>query len=195
MDASDDAMPVLWLCGPPGVGKTSAAWELFTRLGGDGARVGYVDIDQLGMCYAAPTADDGAPEPPADPGRHRLKEANLGAVAANFRAAGARGLIVSGVVDAERGVAAIPGADVTLVRLRANADGLRRRVAERGRSHDAIDAVLAEADALDRGGVDATVIDTTVLGIAEVADAVGARFASWPPPAPAATPPMAPPAT
>ena len=35
----------------------------------------YVDIDQLGICY---------PELRSDPGRYRLKERNLSAVAANF---------------------------------------------------------------------------------------------------------------
>jgi hypothetical protein len=25
-------VPVLWLCGPPGVGKTAVGWEVYTRL-------------------------------------------------------------------------------------------------------------------------------------------------------------------
>jgi hypothetical protein len=64
----DTRLPVLWLYGPAGVGKTTAAWELFTELSRDGIPTGYVDIDQLGMCYAAPTPDEWAPEPATDPG-------------------------------------------------------------------------------------------------------------------------------
>jgi hypothetical protein len=31
-----DLIPVLWLCGPPGVGKTTVGWEIFTQLTRDG---------------------------------------------------------------------------------------------------------------------------------------------------------------
>ena len=92
-----ELIPVLWLCGPPGIGKSTIGWEIFTQLIQAGIAVGYVDIDQLGICY---------PEPASDPGRHRMKAQNLGAVVANYRAAGARCVIVSGVVDPGRGVPA-----------------------------------------------------------------------------------------
>ena len=106
-----DVIPVLWLCGPPGVGKTAVGWEIFSQLTRAGIGTGYIDIDQLGMCY---------PEAASDPGRHRMKAQNLGSVVVNFRAAGARCVIVSGVVDAARGVHAdmIPQAAVTVCRLR-----------------------------------------------------------------------------
>ena len=97
-------LPVLWLYGPSGVGKTTVAWELFVRLAREGVPTGFVDIDQLGMCYAPPTPQHWAPEPTADPGRHRLKTRTLDAVVANFRAAGARCLAVPGVSNPVRGV-------------------------------------------------------------------------------------------
>jgi hypothetical protein len=49
----DSRLPVMWLYGPAGVAKTTAAWGYFTELTRDGTSTGYVDIDQLGMCYAA----------------------------------------------------------------------------------------------------------------------------------------------
>jgi hypothetical protein len=113
---SDGGLPVLWLYGPAGVGKTTACWKLFTQLSGDGIPTGYVDIDQLGMCYAAPSADNWAPEPESDPGRHRLKARALDAVVANAQGAGARCFVVSGVVDPVRGadVDLVPHAALTL---------------------------------------------------------------------------------
>src|SRR5258708_32766104 len=50
--------------------------ELFSQLTRAGIETGYVDIDQLGMCY---------PEAASDPGLHRMKAQNLGSVVANFR--------------------------------------------------------------------------------------------------------------
>lgn len=115
------ALPVLWLYGASGVGKTTVAWEVFVQLARMGAPTGYVDIDQIGMCYAPPTPRHWAPEPDTDPGRHRLKARTLDAVVANFRDAGARSLVVPGVTDPDRGVDAdlAPQAAVTACRLRA----------------------------------------------------------------------------
>ena len=45
-----DLIPVLWLCGPPGIGKSTVGWEIFTQLTQAGIEAGYVDIDQLGIC-------------------------------------------------------------------------------------------------------------------------------------------------
>lgn len=87
---NDGWVPVLWLYGPPGVGKSSVAWLVRERLSAAGVRVGYVDVDQLGMCY---------PGNDVDPGRHLLKSRNLAAVGRNFAAAGARGVVVSGVIN------------------------------------------------------------------------------------------------
>ena len=42
-------IPLLWLCGPPGVGKTAVGWEIFSQLTCAGMEAGYVDIDQLGL--------------------------------------------------------------------------------------------------------------------------------------------------
>ncbi len=106
-----DLIPVLWLCGPPGVGKSTVGWEIFAQLTETGIEAGDVDIDQLGMCY---------PERVSDPGRHRMKAQNLGAVVANYRAAGARCVIVSGVAGPDRGLHAgmVPLAAFTVCRLR-----------------------------------------------------------------------------
>jgi adenylylsulfate kinase-like enzyme len=174
-------LPVLWLYGPGGVGKTTAGWRLFARLGADGIPIGYVDIDQLGMCYAAPTPDHWSPEPASDPGRHLVKARTLDAVVANFRAAGARGLIVSGVADPARGpeVDLVPGAELTLCRLRAEPAVLRRRLTIRGRPTDEVDDALREARTLDRARLTDPVVDTTGRTVDDVLRSVR-DLTGWP---------------
>src|SRR5262249_6135645 len=142
---------------------------------------GYVDIDQLGMCYAPPTRQHWAPEPADDPGRHRLKARTLDAVVANFRDAGARCMVVPGVTDPVRGVQTqfVPHAALTTCRLRVAPADLRRRLAARGSPTDDLAGELADADALDRAFATDPCVDTTGLAVAEVVDRVRART-GWP---------------
>ena len=144
-------IPVLWLCGPPGVGKSTVAWEVYRRT----QDAAYVDIDQLGICFPAP-ADD--------PGRHRMKARNLAAVLPNY---GAARVIVSGVVDPVAGVK-VPGADLTLCRLRADRAVLAERLTGRGDDAVMVHEALCEAEALDRGDFADMCIDTTRLSIMDV---------------------------
>ncbi len=176
-------IPVLWLTGPPGVGKTAVAWEIYQRLQHAGADVAYVDVDQLGICYPALTQD---------PDRHGLKARNVAALRANFAAAGARTLIVSGVVDAERGpdIDALGGPPIAVVRLRADRDELRIRLRRRDGSSAQQEGALEEAGAFDRGGFADQRLDTTGLSIGEAASRVLGEIGDRPPDAnePAASP-------
>jgi adenylylsulfate kinase-like enzyme len=51
------ATAVLWLFGPPGVGKSTVGWQIYRRLAVDGWGCVYLEIDQLGICYPEPKSD------------------------------------------------------------------------------------------------------------------------------------------
>lgn len=160
---------MLWLCGPSGVGKSTVAWEMFTGLPG----AGHVDIDQLGMCF---------PEIPADPGRTVLEARILGRVVANFAAAGAGCLIVSGYIDSRRGIHTeyLTRAALTVLRMRCDQPELRRRLEVRARPGEQREAALRVAEDLDRGTLAYPVLDTTGRTAAEVLEAVRDRWPDHP---------------
>ena len=170
----DELLSVLWLCGPPGAGKSAVGWALYAGLSRSGARVGFADIDQLGMCL---------PAPPDDPEGYRLKERNLSVVAGNFRAAGCHALIASGDLGPSPDFASgtVPGASLTVCRLRASPDELRRRLTSRREEPDFVAGALRQAEELDRSSFADAGADTDGLTVAEVARLVRERCGGWPP--------------
>ena len=169
----DDRLSVLWLCGPPGAGKSAVGWALYDGLGRSGTQAGFIDIDQLGMCL---------PAPPDDPERFRLKERNVSAVTANFRQAGCGALVVSGDLGLSTAISrgTVPGASLTICRLRASPGELRRRLTARG-APDLAEGALQEAQELDRSSLVDACVDTDGLTISDVARLVRERCDGWPP--------------
>lgn len=174
--SSDERLSFLWLCGPPGAGKSAVGWAVYAGLARSGTRAGFVDIDQLGMCL---------PAPPDDPERYRLKVRNLSAVAGNFRAAGCGAVVVSGHLgSSDISSLTVRGDSLTICRLRASANELRRRLTSR-RAPDLVADSLREAERLDRSSFADACVDTDGLTVAEVARLVRERCGDWPPePAP-----------
>jgi deoxyadenosine/deoxycytidine kinase len=166
-----DLLPVLWLCGPSGVGKSTIAWDLFEDLPG----AGHVDIDQLGMCY---------PEIPSDPGRTVLEARILGRAVANFRAAGASCLVVSGYIDSLRGIHTeyLTQAALTVLRMRCDQPELRRRLEARARRGEDRELALREAEVLDHSALPYPCLDTTGRTAAEILAVVRSRWAGRPAP-------------
>jgi len=187
------AIPFLWICGPSGVGKSSVGWAVFTQVQAAGVPAAYLDTDQIGFCR---------PAPPGDPDHDVLRARNVAALWPNFLAAGARALIVSGILETPDGVrrftAAVPGASVTIVRLRATPETLRERIFRRGRGggppnpgeqawHGATAARLlagwadsvATAAALERQRIGDVCIDTDGRSVQEVAGAIVAQAPGW----------------
>ena len=123
------------------------------------------------------------PPLPDDPDRHTLKARNVAALRANFKAAGARTLIVSGVVDTQRGpdVNTLGGPHIVVARLQADPDELRARLRRRPGSSAPHEAVVEEAEALDRSTFADCCIDTSGLSIVEAATRVLRDIGNWPP--------------
>lgn len=96
-----------------------------------------------------------------------MKAQNLGAVVANYRAAGARCVIVSGVAGPGRGLHAgmVPRAAFTVCRLGVGRAELKQRFLGRGGRADMAEEVLR--------------IDTDRLTVEEAADVIAART-GWP---------------
>ncbi|WHT22395.1 hypothetical protein N8J89_15395 [Crossiella sp. CA-258035] len=162
-----DRFPVLWLCGPSGVGKSTVGWEIHTQLD----RSGFVDTDQLGLC---------SPAPADDPAQHRIKARNLAAMWPHYREAGADRLVVSGILEsaavARRYTRALPGAAVTLCRLRAGSSELRERFLRRGWLTHLAEAAVREAAELDREDFADLCVDTSGLPAVAVARMVLERW-------------------
>jgi len=131
-------MELLRLAGPPGVGKSTTAWTVARRFADDGMSTGYVDTDQLGMCYPAP--DD-------DPDRWALKERALAGVAEEFRRAGVERLVVSGVAWPDDPPPRIAGVSVRSLWLDASEHSRRERLGARGTDGEQLSEMLSAGTA------------------------------------------------
>jgi hypothetical protein len=187
------AIPFLWICGPSGVGKSSVGWEVFTQVRAAGVTAAYLDTDQIGFCR---------PEPQGDLDHYVLRSRNVAALWPNFLEAGARAMIVSGILETPDGVRlfteAVPGASVTIVRLRATSETLQERIFRRGQGggpqipgdqelHGATTERLltlwedsvATTEALERNRIGDVCIDTDGHSVREVAWALLAQVPGW----------------
>jgi predicted kinase len=169
-------VPVLLFTGPVGVGKTTVAAEASRLLAERGVRHALVDLAHIGLFF---------PPPEDDPWDERLVQANLACMWANFQKAGAERLVLGRVLEARsllgRIEAAVPGADVTVVRLRAPVEVLHARIRARESGRDAewyLEAAASLAGTMDRDPVEDHLLDNVDRPAADVA-ADALRLAGW----------------
>ena len=154
-----NGIPVVWICGASGSGKSVAGWALFEQLAADGIRVAYVDIDQLAMLYPAPSDD---------PDRHGLAAQALAGLLPGYSSTGAQVVVVSGVVDARVGPAGgLNDENLTLCLLSPGPAALRERIRDRGWNTSAADDAVAEDATLRCAAFPDTVINTAGLSVPE----------------------------
>jgi chloramphenicol 3-O-phosphotransferase len=118
----------LLITGVSGAGKSTIAGAIGRLLSSAGLSTAVVDVDAL--------AQFGPPPRPKGAFYHALKCANLAAVWANFKAAGAGFVVVAAGVDSaaecDDFAGSLDGCDVQTVRLTADADVVRQRRGNRG---------------------------------------------------------------
>jgi predicted kinase len=158
--AGDRAMtapvPVLVITGPVGVGKSTIAAEAAWLLRQADVPHALVDLDRIEQSW---------PVPADDPGNERVSHRNLACMWANFRQAGADRLIFARVLETRsllrRVAKAVPGAQITVVRLRAPLAVLHERIRSREASDPDwfLDAATHTAEVFERAEVEDHLVD------------------------------------
>jgi len=115
-------VPVLFVTGPIGVGKTAVLREADTVLVEAEASHATVELEDIGRCWTQATESS----------RVSFVYQNLAALWSNFAAVGASRLLLSGLVerraDVEHVSLAVPDALVTVVRLHAPLAVIEQRI-------------------------------------------------------------------
>lgn len=167
-------VPILIITGPVGVGKTTAALMVSDLLGQAGIAHACVDVDALRLHY---------PSRPDDLFSVRLAMKNLAAIWANFQEYDASRLVIADVIETrdelERYRAAIPGAELFVVRLRASLETLAQRVRQRELG-SGLEWHLARAPVLaalmDHSQVEDRLVETDGRSIIQIAQEI---LAAW----------------
>jgi hypothetical protein len=148
---------------------------IFRHLSDAGTKTGYVDLDQLTLCY---------PAPEDDPENYRIRAANLAGVWETYRDEGVRCMVISGIAETNEIVKAhtdlLPETQVTVVGLRVALDELRRRFVGRGWQAQRADEIVRLADDMNRRNVGDVSVDIDGLTPAQAAGLVRATLGDWP---------------
>jgi adenylylsulfate kinase len=173
VNGSDRCEAVI-VTGPVGVGKTTMVERLGDHLTERGLAHSLIDMDWLRSTW---------PRPTHDPYNTALGYRNLIDVARNALAQGSSRFVIADVVETPsqrlRYEAAIPGALVTIVRLTATIEEIRRRIAHRaGGDPDPweTDRAAELIRIMSINDVGDLVIDTTGLTPRQVASDILARL-------------------
>jgi adenylylsulfate kinase len=171
-----ESVPVLLFNGPVGVGKSTILAEASHLLRQAGVPHAAVDLAWIGTAW---------PAPPDDRWNERLIHRNLACLWANFRESGAKRLLLARVLE-DRSLlrhveAAVPGARITVVRLRAPKGVVEARIRHREEGRDPSWFLAAAGylvDVLERSDVADHIVENDNRPVADVA-AEALRAAGW----------------
>lgn len=162
---------VIVISGPVGAGKTTVADAISEILCAKSVPHAVIDLDNLRYAF---------PRPANDWFHSALGYKNLAAVWKNYRDVGATYAVIPNVVeevsDVENIKKAIPGARVTVVRLRAPLKTLHKNLRGREQSEKSLDWHLKRAsklhDQLEKSKVEDVVVDVVGKTPAEIAEEI-----------------------
>jgi predicted kinase len=173
-DALSTLVPVLFVTGPIGVGKTAVLHEADALLIDAGARHCTVELEEIARCW--PDATESS--------RSRLVYGNLAGLWSNFAAVGASRLLLAGLIEQRSELRlvseAVPGAAVTVVRLHAPLPVLEKRIRlrEPASPEGEIDGARWWMRHLDQVCLEDHLVETGGRTVGEVARDV-LRLARW----------------
>jgi len=170
------SIPVLVITGPIGVGKATVLSDAARQLREATVPHAAVDLAKIGAVWPVPTDD---------PWNEQIIHRNLACMWANFHDAGAQRLLVERVLEARSLLrhieSAVPGAAITVVRLRAPKELLEARIRHREQGQDPtwyLDATAYLVDMMERSEVADYVVTNEGRSVAEVSAEV-LRVAGW----------------
>jgi GTPase SAR1 family protein len=153
-------VPTILVTGPVGVGKTTMIDRMSGLLRAANVPHAAVDFDQLTAAFPR--------SPDDDKWGTQLGLANLASIWRNYHGAGAQRLLIARVLEARSELegyrTAIPGAEITVVRLRASLKVLRARLRERGGADAGLqwhlDRAVELAPQMDESRVEDVLVET-----------------------------------
>lgn len=168
-------IPVLIIIGPVGVGKTTVSDAVSEILIERSIPHAVIDLDNLRYAF---------PRPSKDPFHAELGYKNLAAVWKNYKDVGVTFIVIPNVLeersDEEKIKEAIPGAKVTVVRLRAPIETIHNRLKTREKSEKSLNWHLNRAaqlnDQLEQSKIEDFVVDIDDKAPSEIAKEILSRF-------------------
>jgi AAA domain len=126
-------MEIALITGPAGVGKSTVSWEMSAQLAAAKVAHAVVETDELDRVFPLPAVEM---LERIRPGTTDVSSLNLAAIWSTYRALGHARLIMTGVMlhlgaDRQWILAAIPDAEITVIRLTVSEPTLLARLARR----------------------------------------------------------------